>query len=230
MIRFTRHPGEKYFGDWEQSAGYSTRGGLITDGVENRAARINSMAANHRLYDSSTGTYNKNQKVNVTSKSIMLSVHANSTDYFNEGDNIWIIPPKSGADSSLISSLKAGFSTSWLNFFKILSTDDATNKSLKNGAASSAELSKIKTATHSVNLAVLGSSVSIRRKALLEGWVMNGKVGNLSNRDMKELPPRSKIEFYRSGSLVKSYDVTEVYKTYAKSIVRGLNKYLACGQ
>lgn len=230
MIRFTRHPGEKSFGDWEASAGYGVRGGTITDGIENRVSRINSMAANHRPYDPSTGSYNRNQKVSVSSKSIMLSVHANSTDYFNEGDHIWIIPPKSGADSALISSLKSAFNVSWTKFFTPLSTDDSTNKSLKNGAASSANLSNIKTGTHSVNLAVLGTSVSMSRKALLEGWVMNGKVGNLANRDMKELPPRSKLEFYRGGSLVKSYDVTEVYKTYAKSIARGLNKYLACGQ
>lgn len=230
MIRFSRYPGEKYFGDWEQSSGYGTRGGIITDGVDNRSTRLNFMAANHRPFDSSTQTYSRNQKVNVTSKSIMLSVHANSTDYFNEGDHIWIIPPKSNADSTLISSLKSAFSVSWTNFFKILPTDDSTNKSLKTGAASSALLSNIKTSTHPVNLAVLGSSVSIQRKALLEGWVMNGKVGNLANRDMKELPPRSKLEFYRSGSLIKSYDVTEAYKTYAKSIARGLNKYLACGQ
>ncbi len=70
--------------------------------------------------------------------------------------------------------------------------------------------------------------VAIQKKALLEGWVMNGKVGNLSNRDMNVLPPREKIEFYRSGALLKSYDVSEVYKTYAKSILRGLNKYMGC--
>jgi len=228
MIRFSRHPGEKYFGDWEQSGGYGTRGGTITSGVENRTTRLNAMAANHRMYDPSSGSFSRTQKVNVTSKAIMLSVHANSTEYFGEGDHIWLIPPKSGADSSLMSSLKSGFSQTWLNFFKILPSDDTTNKNLKNGAASSAQLSNIRTGTHSVNLAVLGTGVSIQRKALLEGWVMNGKVGNLSYRDIKEISPREKIEFYRSGTLVSSYDTSEVYKTYAKSIVRGLNKYLGC--
>ncbi len=228
MIRLSRHPGERYFGDWEQYAGYGTRGGSITAGIENRASRVNAMAANHRPFDSILQNYSKTQKVNVTSKAIMLSVHANSTDYFGSGDHIWLIPPKSGADTSLMTALKNGFNITWTNFFKPLATDTSADKTLKSGAASSANLSAIRTNTHSVNLAMLGSSVAISRKALLEGWVMNGRVGNLAYNDIKVNAPREQLQFYRQGSLIKSYDVSEAYKTYAKSIVRGLNKYFGC--
>jgi hypothetical protein len=229
MIRLSRHPGEKYFGDLEQSAGYGVRSGLITSGVENRPGRVNAMAANHRPYDPTTQSYSTNQKVNVTSKSLLISVHANSTDAWDSGDYIWLIAPKSGVDTSLMNNLKAGFSTTWANFFKVLSTDTSADASLKRGAASSANLDKIRTGPHTVNLAMLGSQINISKKTLLEGWVMNGKVGHLSYNDIKVNAPREKLEIYRGGSLLKSYDASEVYKTYGKSIVRGLNKYFGCG-
>lgn len=229
MIRFSRHPGEKYFGDYESVSGYGSRGGLIDSGVSNRPERVSFMAKNHRPFDAATGKYSTTQKLDVSAKTIMISVHENSSDYWDEGDLIWLIPPKSGADTTLMNKLAEGFSTTFLNYFTPDSSDDSQNTSLKNGVKSSANLSRIKLDPHSTNLAMLGSRVTTAKKTLLEGFVMNGKAGHLSYRDIKEVAPREKLDFYRSGTKVMSYDASAVHRAYARSIVRGLNKYFACG-
>ncbi len=230
MIRFSRHPGEKTFGDYEALSGYGVRGGCsITSGVTNRPERVTAMAKSHRPFDPATGKFSTTQKLDVTSKSLMISVHGNSTTYWDEGDLIWLIPPKANADTLLMNKLKEGFSASFLNFYTIKSTDDSQTVSLKNGARSSANLDRIKLSTHPDSLAMLGSRVAMTRKVLLEGYVMNAKAGHLAYRDIKEVAPREKLDFLRSGVKVASYDVSETYMTYAKSIIRGLNKYFACG-
>jgi hypothetical protein len=56
---------------------------------------------------------------------------------------------------------------------------------------------------------------------------MNGKAGNLANRDLTA-PTARKLSFKRGGKTVATYDVAQVYEAYARGIVKGLNEAFGC--
>jgi hypothetical protein len=234
MIRFTRLPGEKTFGQYESAAGYGSTSGTITAGIENRRTRINAMMSAHRPYDSATGKFSKTRTINVNNKTILVSVHANSTDFYDEGDHTWVIPPNSQSQPSVMQdillSFRAAFSLKLGDLLEVDADDSTQERNLKQGAQSSARESNIRIGKHSDNLAVLSTAVNTPHKILLEGFVMNGKIGHLAYIDIKQSTKRKKLEFYRSSSRVANYDVAEVYMAYAQSIVQGLVEKTNCGQ
>ena len=75
---------------------------------------------------------------------------------------------------------------------------------------------------------MLSSVIKTPNKVLLEGFVMNGKMGHLAQIDIKNSSARKKLEFYRSGKLMASYDVAELYMAYARSIVKGIQEKTDC--
>jgi len=231
MIRFTRLPGESRFGQYESEAGYGPIGGTITSGVSNRGARINSIMDHHRPYDSTRGSYSKSKVEDVSNEALFVSVHANSSDYYDEGDHIWIIPPNSQSRPSEVSrylaSFQEGFSKEMSDFLSVKGGDSSQVASLKRGAQSSANRGSIRISKHSVNLAVLSSSVQTPYKFLTEGFVMNGKVGHLAHLEIGQSNSK-KLVFQRGGSVVKRYDVSELYLSYAKSIARSIQTEHGC--
>ncbi|MBP7845701.1 MAG: hypothetical protein KA116_12920 [Proteobacteria bacterium] len=232
MIRFTRLPGEKTFGQYEKDSGYGPLGGSITSGIDNRKERVNIMMANHRPYDASTGKASSTRSVDYSGKTLMLSVHANSTDYFDEGDLSWMIPPKNPESPSsikdLVLSLRKGFSLEFGDFLDVQSSDSSEVAKLKQGAEPSVRETSIRTNEHEQNLAMLSSVIKTPNKVLLEGFVMNGKMGHLAQIDIKNSSARKKLEFYRSGKLMATYDVAELYMAYARSIVKGIQEKTDC--
>lgn len=234
MIRFSRMPGEKTFGTYEKSAGYAaSTSGTIDAGVTNRAARIRYMMQNHRKYDASKASKWSASVSDVSSRTVMLSVHANSSEYYDEGDLTWVIPPKSTSQSSktfaLLRGIASGFADQLGDYFEVDADDSSTESALKRGVASTAREERIKKDEHSVNLAVLSSSLgnSSTRKLLLEGFVMNGKAGHLANIDLTG-GKAMKLEFRRSGTLVQSYDVADLYLAYGRSIAQGIETAFGC--
>jgi hypothetical protein len=235
MIRFSRHPGEKTFGQYEKEMGYyAETQGTIDDTVTNRKARINYMMQNHRAYNPDSLSYWSGPKKDVSSKTVMLSVHANSSDFFDEGDVTWIIPPKETATTSatysLLNNLVSGFSNRLGDYFESALGDSQTVKELKAGAAPSVTLSRIIKREHSDNLAMLSPTLgnSSTRKILTEGFVMNGKAGHLANLEITGNTPK-KLVFRHAGATANTYDVAELYLAYARSIVQGLNNAFGCG-
>lgn len=234
MIRFSRMPGEKTFGTYEKSAGYSaSTSGTIDSGVTNRGGRIRYMMQNHRKYDAARANKWSSTVSDVSSRAVMLSVHANSSEYYDEGDLTWVIPPKSTSQSSktfaLLRGIASGFSDQLGDYYEVDSNDSTTETSLKRGVASTAREDRIKKDEHSVNLAVLSSSLgnTNTRKLLLEGFVMNGKAGHLANIDITG-GKGMKLEFRRSGSLVQTYDFAELYLAYGRSIAQGIETAFGC--
>jgi hypothetical protein len=232
MIRLSRYPGEKYFGQYESETGYGPKGGIITDEVDNRKSRINTMMSNHRPYDSATGLASKTKKVNVNRKTLMISVHANSTDYFDEGDLTWIIPPKSpelpSVMNSLLLSFRDAFASKMGDYVELQDNDSDLIKKLKSGAQNSVKTNNVRTNAHSLNLAMLSSTISTPHKILIEGFVMNGKMGHLAYADIKNNPNKKRLEFRKGSNLVASYDVADLYMAYARSIAQGIQEKYDC--
>ena len=235
MIRFTRHPGEKTYGQYEKELGYSSSTqGTIDGGVTNRAARIRFMMENQHTYDPNSDRFWAGPVQDVTSKSVMISVHANSSDYFDEGDVSWVIPPKNTASGSPTAALQhglvLGLSHSFGAYYQPLPTDPRAIADLKNEVAPTVQASSILTQAHTVNLAVLSPALgnSGTRKLLLEGFVMNGKAGDLANRDLNDTSNAARLSFKHHGSTTQGYGVSEVYVAYAKGIVTGINTALGC--
>jgi len=231
MIRFTRLPGESKFGQYESEDGYGSIGGTITQGIENRANRINSMMANHRPYDSSRGSYSRSVKNDLRTETLFVSVHANSSDYYDEGDHTWVIPPKTQSRPTEISrylaSFQEGFSSRLSDLLEVKGGDTSQEASLKRGAQSSTQRGNIRISKHSTNLTVLSTQVSTPYKFLTEGFVMNGKVGHLAYLEMTK-DASKKLLFKRGSRNVTSYDVTDVYLHYAQSIVESLQNQFDC--
>jgi hypothetical protein len=67
MIRFTRYPGEKYFGQYEsRESYYSSNQGTIDSGITNRRDRANYMMQKHRSYSPSNQGVWSTQLSNVS--------------------------------------------------------------------------------------------------------------------------------------------------------------------
>ncbi len=235
MVRFTRHPGEKTYGQYEKELGYSSSTqGTIDSGVTNRASRIRFMMENHRAYDPNNAKFWAGSSRDVTSKSVMISIHANSSDYFNEGDVSWVIPPKSTSGSSATGKFQLGMvkglSQGFGEYYGDTAGDPRAVSDLKSDLASTVRTDSIQTKQHSVNLAVLSPTLgsSSTRKLLIEGFVMNGKAGNLANRQLTQPSGVPKLSFKHAGKAANSYGVTDVYVAYARGIVRGINTALDC--
>jgi hypothetical protein len=235
MIRFTRHPGEKSFGEFEKSAGYySATQGTIDSGITNRRERANFMMKNHRNYSASSSNHLSSSFDDVTSHSVMVSVHANSSDYYNEGDVTWVIPPKGTSTSSktyqLLSQIRKGLSRHFGEFFTPLSSDSREIASLKNEVYPTVAENKILGQEHDVNLAMLSPSLgnSSTVKLLVEGFVMNGDAGDIANHEITKSSNPMQLIFERSGKEVIRYDVSNLYLAYAKSIVQGLSDRYGC--
>jgi hypothetical protein len=235
MIRFSRHPGEKTFGEYERSFGYySSTQGTIDSGVTNRRQRVNFMMANHRQYDPSKSNKLSTSFSNVTSNSVVLSIHANSSTYYNEGDVTWIIPPKGTSQTSksfqLLNQIRRGMALYFGDFFTPSSKDDRTIASLKEKVLPTVRESRILHREHSTNLAMLSSSLgnSNTVKLLLEGFVMNGNAGDVANREITQSSKPMKLKMSRSGTQVMTYDISNVYINYAQSIAQGISDRYGC--
>ncbi len=234
MIRFSRHPGERTFGEYELADGYSTSSqGTIDDTVTNRKARVNFMMKNHRPLKSD-GTWASAK--DVTSRTAFISVHANSSDYFGDGDVTWVIPPRgltAGSPSRLFqSALVSGLADEFGEYYDPPSSDSNEVRSLKKALQPTVRPDEIIVAEHPVNLAMVSSELgnAQTRKLLLEGFVMNGKAGKLAHLELTR--PESqlmKLKFRRKGKAVATSLVSSVYVAYAKSVVQGLSRWADCG-
>lgn len=234
MIRFSRYPGEKTFGQYEKEFGYSTKTqGTIDFSVTNRKDRVNFMMKNHRTFDAQARHFWSAQTKDVTSNTLFVSVHADSSEYFNEGDHSWIIPPQDlGPESEnkiLQSFFVKGFSYGFGNYFQWDREDSSEIKNLKLDLQGTVQEESIKTQEHRLDLAMLSKSVgnSDTLKFLTEGFVMNGKAGNLANKDMTSLQPMF-LSFKRGTRHIKSYDYARLYGAYAKSIVKSITGAYGC--
>ncbi len=233
MVRLSRYPGEKKFGEYEVQEGYASSSvGTIDHTVTNRRNRVNQMIKSHRA-PASTNTGWSSSVSNVQEKSIFLSVHANSTEYFDEGDFGWMIPPNSTSISTLIASfqsaLASGFGTQFFRALQPKSSDDDDIYSLKNSTYRNYETAKIRKNKHSDNLAMLSTSLGTSKtlKILAEGLVMNGKVGHIAHIELNDPAPKF-LQAYRDGNEVFEYGYSTMYDAYAKSLVSGVANLLKC--
>ncbi|HVJ64889.1 MAG TPA: hypothetical protein VM901_06510 [Bdellovibrionota bacterium] len=233
MVRLSRYPGEKRFGEYEIEAGYTASSvGSIDDTVTNRRNRVNQMIRSHRAPTSTSSGW-AGSTTNVQEKTIFLSVHANSTSYFDEGDYGWMIPPNTTSISTLTgtfqSALASGFGTEMFSALKPLSSDDSEVSRLKNAVFSVYQTPSIRKGKHSDNLAMLSTSLGTAKtlKVLSEGFVMNGKVGHIANIELNAASPKW-LQAYRDGEEVFEYGYSTVYDAYAKSLVSGLSNLLKC--
>jgi hypothetical protein len=106
--------------------------------------------------------------------------------------------------------------------------DSSEVRSLKSGLRPSFAESKISLNSHPKDLAMLSSQLGSQRtsKMLTEGFVMNGKAGNLARRQLEG--EGMKIKFNYKGSRVQTYLVSDVYIQYAKSIAEGIGESFGC--
>jgi hypothetical protein len=233
MVRLSRYPGERRFGEYELQEGYvSSSVGSIDHTVTNRRNRVNQMIRSHRA-PASTNTGWSSQTSNVQEKSIFISIHANSTEYFDEGDFAWMIPPNSTAittlTSNFLNALASGFGTQMFSYLQPKSSDDRDIYNLKNSIYRNYETSKVRKGKHSTNLAMLSTSLGTSKtlKILSEGFVMNGKVGHIAHLELNDSSPKSLVA-YRDGSEVFEYGYSSVYDAYARSLVAGVSNLLKC--
>lgn len=235
MVRLSRYPGERRFGEYELEDGYiNSSVGLIDDTVINRRDRVNQMLRLHRPYSSSSAKgWSSDVVQNVQERSMFLSIHANSSDYFDEGDFGWMIPPNTTAIPSLTlafqNALAAGFGSQMFGFLKPSSSDDNNIYNLKNAVYNNYTTSQIQKNKHNLNLAMLSASLGTAKtlKVLSEGFVMNGKVGHIAQVELSSSNSKM-FSVYRDGVAVKDYGVSSVYDAYAKSIVAGMANLLTC--
>lgn len=233
MVRLSRYPGERRFGEYELEDGYiSSSVGLIDDTVINRRERVNQMLRFNRPYSSSSPKgWSTSEVKNVQERAMFLSIHANSSDFYDEGDFGWMIPPNTTSVPTLTlnfqNALAAGFGSQMFGFLKPSSTDDNNVYSLKNAIYNNYTASQIKKSKHSLNLAMLSASLGTPKtlKILSEGFVMNGKVGHIAQVELNSSSPKL-FSVYREGVDVKEYGVSSVYDAYAKSIVAGMANLL----
>ena len=235
MIRFSRHPGETQFGQYEKSASYSSSSqGSITSGVTNRRNRVNFMMLNHREYDSNRSNNLSTRTQDVRSKTLFLSVHANSSEFYNSGDHIWIIPPRgqrSGSENQQTQlSVIDGMARHFGGYFRNTNGEPREIASMKRDLQRTANKDNIRRGQHSQNLAMLRSGLGTSQtvKLLLEGFVMNGKAGNIAHREITRNSNAMKLHFSRANKHVRSYDVSNVYITYARSIAQGISDQFGC--
>ena len=233
MVRLSRYPGERRFGEYEIEAGYNSSSvGIIDDTVTNRRNRVNQMIRAHRA-PASTSTGWSSQAINVQEKSIFVSVHANSTEYFDEGDFGWVVPPNATSIPTLtgtfLSALASGFGAHMFSVLQPRSSDESDVFALKRSISTNYETAKIRKGKHSDNLAMLSTSLGTAKtlKVLSEGFVMNGKVGHLANLELTDSAPKL-LEAYRKGSEVFEYGYYSMYDAYARSLVAGMANLLKC--
>lgn len=234
MIRLSRYPGERRFGDYELEEGYiSSSVGSIDDTVTNRRNRVNQMIRSHRKYSSSNAKGWASAVSNVQERAMFVSVHANSTDYFDEGDFGWVIPPNTTSIGTLTSAfqtaLAQGFGSQMLAALTPKSSDDRDIFNLKNAIYKNYETSKVRKTKHSTNLAMLSTSLGTAKtlKVLSEGFVMNGKAGHIAHLELNASSPRA-MRVFRGSTQVQEYGVSSVYDGYAKSLVLGIANQVKC--
>ena len=102
--------------------------------------------------------------------------------------------------------------------------------SMKRDLQRTANKDNIRRGQHSQNLAMLRSGLGTSQtvKLLLEGFVMNGKAGNIAHREITRNSNAMKLHFSRANKHVRSYDVSNVYITYARSIAQGISDQFGC--
>lgn len=234
MVRLSRYPGEKRFGEYELDEGYvSSSVGSIDHTVTNRRERVNQMLRQHRPFTGSTAKGWGSTVKNVQERALFLSVHANSTEYFDEGDFGWMIPPNSSSVASKILSfqnaLAGGFGFHMFNTLKPRDSDDDKVYRLKKDIYQNYEASKIRKGKHSTNLAMLSTSLGTSNtvKVLSEGFVMNGKAGHIAHLELNDSTPML-MQAYRDGDQVQEYGVSSIYDAYARSIVAGIANFSKC--
>lgn len=233
MVRLSRYPGERKFGEYEVEEGYSSSSvGSIDFTVTNRRNRVNQMIRSHRA-PASTNTGWSSALSNVQEKSIFISVHANSTDYFDEGDFGWMIPPNTTSASTLtanfLNALASGFGSQMFASLQPRSADENDIFNLKKSISTNYQTDKIRKGKHSDNLAMLSTSLGTAKtlKILSEGFVMNGKVGHIAHLEMSASSPKT-LEAYRNGNEVFDYAYSTMYDAYARSLVAGMSNLLKC--
>lgn len=233
MVRLSRYPGERKFGEYEVEEGYSSSSvGSIDFTVTNRRNRVNQMIRSHRA-PASTNTGWSSNVTNVQEKAIFVSVHANSTEYFDEGDFGWMIPPNTTSITTLttnfLNALATGFGSQMLAALQPKSADANDIFNLKKSISTNYQTDKIRKGKHSDNLAMLSTSLGTDKtlKILSEGFVMNGKVGHIAHLEMNASSPKM-LEAYRNGTEVFEYAYSTMYDAYARSLVAGMANLLKC--
>ncbi len=238
MLRLTRHPGEKSFGEFEKDFGYSNSiEGPINPGVDYRKEHTNYMMAHHRAFDPHSENFLSDLTEDVTSRSVMVSIHGNATDgYYNDIDLAWVITPQNipNTDPSYLlgQTVAQGLSLAMPGFFQIYPGDNFVISQLKSAVFGTYDLGKIYVQAHQKDLRMLSTGLGNphTNKILVEGFMMTGKAGDLVQRELtNDSIPQKGLSFYRGGShLVASYDVSDLYYRYAQSIVIGLSRSYGC--
>lgn len=232
MLRFTRHPGEIFYGEFEALEGYGERGGEITAGIENRLERANQMIRFHRPFDPQTESYSKLQVQDVTHQALLLSIHANSTDYYDEDDLSWIIPPfranRGPNMEGILNSFQEAFSVSLGEYLKDLPEDTPQRSCLKRVSRASVLRENISLIEHWRDLTMLKPEIRTFDKLLLEGFAMNGMIGHLAMLDIRERAQKMRIVTSRKGQHLARYNFSYLYYAYAEAIVRSLLLRTGC--
>jgi len=232
MLRFTRHPGETFYGEFEALEGYGERGGEITSGIENRLERANQMIRFHRPFDPETQTFSKLRVQDVTNRALLLSIHANSSDYYDEDDLTWIIPPfevnRGPNMEGILTSFQEAFSVSLSDYLRDLPEDTPERSRLKRLPRETVLKENILLKEHWRDLTMLKPEIRTFDKLLLEGFVMNGMIGHLAMLDIRGESQRMRVVTSRKGRHLARYSFSFLYYAYAEAIVRSLLLRTGC--
>jgi|GEM_PF-1380614 len=224
MVRFTRLPGELNYGEYEKALGYTDRlNGPITSNTVNRVEHVNHMMAYHRRVADRTE--------DVTSRTLMQSIHANSSGYYNAADYLWVMRPQNITDNawSYLRSLAAGFASEMPPYFMGEKGDSEEVRRLKDAVRPTyvAERTRL---DHYDGTRMLGPLVGNAQtiRALSEGFFMDGKAGELVYRELSDPAQAKSLRFNREGREIASYAVSDLYVLYARSLVKGISNQFGC--
>jgi hypothetical protein len=225
MIRFSRLPGEREFGEYEKEEGYAERvNGPITSDTTNRLEHVNYMMSHHRRVPHALE--------DVTGRTLIQMVHANSSGFYDRADYLWIMRPQAMSDKawSYFRSLARGFESEMASYFRLLPGDNDVVRGLKDAVRPTYAASRTMMNHYAGSRMLgplLGNGQTVR--ALAEGFFMDGRAGNLVYRELSS-PNHSKyLRFERDGRQVARYIISDLYVNYARSIVRGISNEYGCG-
>lgn len=224
MLRFTRLPGEQNFGDYEKTLGYIDHAnGPINSSTVGRVEHVNDMMAHHRRVP--------DRFEDVTSRTLVQSVHANSSGFYDAADYLWIMRPVdvSTAGWSYLRNLANGFAAEMPEYFRDDSKDDRTTRRLKAAVRPTYAADRV-VLDHYDGTRMLGPLVGNAQtiRALSEGFFMDGKAGALVYRELAD-PTRAKfLRFERDGHEIARYAISDLYVRYARSLVKGIANQFGC--
>ena len=236
MIRFTRHPGERVFGDYEQRAGYSNSNqGEMDSSVLNRVDRVNFAMNKHRLFDPSRADGWSQQTTSVPDETLFVSIHSNNSGgVYDDADYSWIIlDPEAhlgSMDYVAARKMAESFDEILPDYLEESSNDSAVDKRLKFESRDAFALSRTKIMPLTRPLKMMSRMVGSDNttKFLTESFFMTGKVGHLLHRELEDSSRYKAVQFFRGSQKVADYQVSRLYMMYAQSVVLGINRYLGC--